>query len=523
MRAPLARRWHWLATAATVLALCGGCATLAPRDAAPSHAIAGDHEHGLGRIAADSLGGDGGSAFRPLPMADFALDARLALIERAERSLDLQYYQVDDDATSHQLLRALRDAAARGVRVRLLVDDLYTAGNRTLLLGLAAHSDVEVRLFNPFAAGRSGFASRFVLSLWEFGRVNHRMHNKLFIADGAFAIAGGRNIGDAYFRRSRDGNFVDFDLLLAGAVVPELAAIFDGYWNSPHVYPLQAVEQAGDDAAARRAAFDRQTADAGAARAPLAADAIDRLGRIPVSAELARPPLQLSRGSVRARADDPDKVSGSVPTARSVSAQFVAAVAAARTRVTLASPYFIPGEVGLQALRNARARGVQIELLTNTLAANDEPFAAAAYARYRPALLQMGVQIHELSSQRMKMSSVFRDAVGAGTGRSHAKLAVIDDHIVFVGSMNMDLRSARDNTELGLWVDSAELAAQVNAMLALVRAGGTYRLRLDERGERVLWIAGDDGTVVLDDEPELPLATRLKLNLLSPLVPEALL
>jgi len=517
---------HRLRTLAALalVTLASACAVLAPREATPSAAIAADAQQGLGRIAAASVGADRESGFRALPAAAFAMDARLALIERAGHSLDLQYYLVDDDEAGHLLLRALRDAAARGVRVRLLVDDLYTAGSGDLLLGLAAHPNVEVRLFNPFPSGRRAMTTRFALSLFDFARVNHRMHNKLFIADGAFAIAGGRNIADAYFRRGKDANFVDFDLLLAGAVVPELAAIFDRYWNSTHAYPLEAVETPGDDLGARREAFDRLTASADADRARLAPDVRDPLGHAPLSADLPQAPLHLAYGRVRVRADDPDKVRGTVPPSHSVSAAFVESCASAQHSIKLASPYFIPGDVGLDALRRARERGVTVELLTNTLAANDEPFAAAAYARYRPALLQMGVEVNEVSSQQMHRSHLFSQAIGSSTGRSHAKLTVIDDRIVFVGSMNMDLRSARANTELGLWIESPELAAQVNAMFDLVRAGATYRLRLDASHERVQWLARDgDAETVHDSDPELGAGMRLKLDLLSPLIPESLL
>jgi cardiolipin synthase C len=501
--------------------LSAACAALPAGESVPSALLPADRSHGLGRIAADSA--PQGSAFRALPAAAQALDARLALIQRAQHSIDLQTYQLHDDDAGRQVARALRDAAGRGARVRLLVDDLYSAENRTLLLELAAHRNVEVRLFNPFAAGRSLVLARYLVSLFDFARVNHRMHNKLLLVDGAFAIAGGRNIGDPYFRRGKDGNFVDFDLLLVGDVVPDLAAIFDRYWNSPHVRALHALESpdASDDVLHRR--FEQRTRldddapdaaprDTGALRHSL------------LSRDLDRPPLALLRGRVEALADDPDKVTGRIAPERSVTAWFVGAVDHARSRVTLVSPYFLPGERGLDVLRRARERGVQVELVTNTVAANDEPLVAAAYARYRKALLRMGVTIHEVGSGQLKTVRLFRDALGASTGRSHAKLTVIDGERVFVGSMNMDPRSARENTELGLLVDSAELAIEVQQLLDLLRSGATYRLRLDSSGEHVQWVAVDGGReTVHHDDPELPVRTRLKLDLLSPFIPEGLL
>ena len=187
---------------------------------------------------------DGLSAVRPLPQANFALDARLELIRRAQASLDVQTYQLGNDKTGRLILRELRDAARRGVRVRLLLDDFYTAGLDPLLLALAAEPKAQVRLFNPFANGREHMATRWLDFFTDFRRLNHRMHNKLFIADGAIAIAGGRNLADEYFLRSELANFIDFELLMAGPVVPESARIFDSYWNSDVVYPLQRVVRA---------------------------------------------------------------------------------------------------------------------------------------------------------------------------------------------------------------------------------------------------------------------------------------
>jgi len=521
---PDSQRMHGIGTLIVLLwtVLTAACATLPPPvDNVPSQALPADRAQGLGRIAADSA--SQGSAFRALPAAALALDARLTLLQRAQRSVDLQVYQLHDDAAGRQVARALRDAALRGARVRLLIDDLYTAENHTLLLELAAHPNIEVRLFNPFASGRSMVLARYLASLFDFARVNHRMHNKLMVVDSAFAVAGGRNLGDEYFRRSRDGNFVDFDLLLAGEVVPELAAIFDRYWNSGHCRPLHALETPDASDEALRLRFEQRTR-AGEEAAPAALHEANPLGQSALSRDIERPPLALLAGRVQVQADDPDKVTGRVAPERSVTAWFVGAVSAARSRVTLVSPYFIPGERGLDALRRARERGVQVELVTNTVAANDEPLVAAAYARYRKALLEMGVTIHEVGSGQLKTVGVFRDALGASIGRSHAKLTVIDGARVFVGSMNMDPRSARENTELGLLVDSAELAAQVQQLLDLLRSGATYRLRLDASGERVQWVGRDGATeTVYDTDPELKPGTRMKLNLLSPFIPEGLL
>jgi len=226
----------WTALAAILLA---GCGALPPRMDVPlSMATEPSPDSPLVRIAEVSTPSPELSGFRLMPHAAYSLDARIELTRRAKYSLDIQYYLIQNDLTGRLLLRNVRDAAKRGVQVRLLVDDLYTFGADPMFIGLSAFPNVEVRLFNPFCCGREGFMSRYLASLLDFRRVNHRMHNKLFIADSAMVVAGGRNIADEYFTRSMSGNFVDMDAFIVGAVVPKLVRIFDAYWNSEHAYPV---------------------------------------------------------------------------------------------------------------------------------------------------------------------------------------------------------------------------------------------------------------------------------------------
>ena len=225
----------WRAVLLTVAVALGGCAVLPSQVERPvSYARSDVADTRLAKIAAASTAAAAGpevSGFRLLADGAEAFDARVALIRRAEKTLDVQYYVIANDATGREFLRELQAAAARGVRVRILVDDLYATGQDELFAGLAAHDNVEVRLFNPLPVRGGGFAQRIVFSLHQFSRINHRMHNKLFIADGSFAVTGGRNIADEYFGRSGDANFIDMDLLSTGPVVAELAAVFDGFWN----------------------------------------------------------------------------------------------------------------------------------------------------------------------------------------------------------------------------------------------------------------------------------------------------
>ena len=250
---------------ALVLAGCAGLPPRAPEP--PTLSIAASPATTLGRAAASlSAAQDGLSSIRPLVEASFALDARFELMRRAQASLDVQTYQLGNDKTGRLLLRELRDAARRGVRVRLLLDDFYTAGMDRLLLGLAAEPNAEVRLFNPFVNARDHSATRWLEFFGDFRRLNHRMHNKLFVADGAMAIAGGRNLADEYFLRSEGANFIDFELIMAGPVVPEAARIFDAYWNSDVVYPLQRIAGATDSPAVLKAEFEAATSPAYAPR-----------------------------------------------------------------------------------------------------------------------------------------------------------------------------------------------------------------------------------------------------------------
>jgi putative cardiolipin synthase len=521
-------RWLALLAAAAVLALLQGCASLPPPvERTPSAAVPASADDLLGRIAAQSAPPGTQSGFRPLPLSAWSMDARLALVRHAQKTLDLQYYLLQNDVTGHTLLRAVRDAAQRGVRVRLLVDDLYTADSDRMLLAFAAYPNVEVRLFNPFPSGRAFALTRWVMALGDFSRVNHRMHNKMLIADGAFAVAGGRNIADEYFFSSKGGNFVDFDLLVAGEAVPRMASIFDIYWNSPRIYPLHALETSRKAPAELQADFEALTADAAQAYPSPPADKPDILGYLPLSADLQHPPLKLLHGHIDVFSDDPEKVSGRAEGGAdetTVTARAGKAMANAKSEVVVGSPYFIPGQPGMAGLRQARANGVRVEVMTNSLASNDEPFASAAYGRYRVEMLKLGAELYETDSSQLKNDSLIAAALHASIGRSHSKLIVIDRRTTFVGSMNMDFRSSRVNTELGMLVDSPELAQNVLSLAERVRAVGSFRLRLAQPGDRLQWVGNVNGAeTVYESDPGVDFGTRLQLWLLFPFISESLL
>jgi phosphatidylserine/phosphatidylglycerophosphate/cardiolipin synthase-like enzyme len=507
----------------------GGCAGL-PRQAAraPSQVLPAGPEAALVQAAAGVGLAPGRSGFRALPQAEHALDARLELIRRAEVSLDLQYYLVGDDATGHAVLAALRDAALRGVRVRLLVDDFHTLGLDDLLLGLAAYPGVEVRVFNPFASGRGNGLGRLVGLAADFRRLNHRMHNKLFIADGVFAIAGGRNLADAYFLRDADANFIDLDMLMAGAIVPQLGAWFDRYWNCELVYPIGALADDGLAPPQRREHFDARVALDTARPRPVPGR--DLLNQVPLGAALDHAPLEMTSADAGAFADTPSKADdaaqgGGEP---SVTARLFNGLRGAQQEVVLFSPYFIPGEHGLRQLGALQQRGVRVSVVTNSLASSDEPLASIAYGRYRSDLLRAGVRLFELSPEGLQRDPVTRKALGGTRGRLHAKLGFVDRHLVLVGSLNLDPRSARSNTELGIVIDSAELAGQLSGLFDLDRAAGLVEVQLAPDGSGLQRLAhGRTEAGAADAEDAAPPDTspwqRLRLFLLSHLVPEDLL
>ncbi len=507
---------------AALLVACGSLPALpAPT---PSKAIALDPDSALGHLAQISTPDESLSGFRLLPLGYYSIDARLELARRAERSLDVQYYFFNNDISGRTLLRSMRDAAQRGVRVRLLLDDLHTGGNDGLFLAFAAYNNVEVRLFNPFCCERErGPVGRLLGSLGDWARVNHRMHNKLFIADGAMAVIGGRNVSDEYFLRRLSGNFIDVDAFTIGFVLPPLEFLFDRYWNSQAVVPLGDIAHSDLDPQALRELFERETAPAPHAM-PQILPPNDILGYGPISDDLKSGRLGLVWGDARVFADHPDKPfdsrPGSVLAQTSVTYNLFEVIRTAQKEVVIESPYFVPGDLSLQMLRELRSRKVPVVVMTNSLASTDEPAVFTGYSRHRKALLKMGVDLYELSASRLQNNE--REYLfGKSLGRLHAKVAVIDQRWVFIGSMNLDPRSATINTELGALVDSPQLAREMLRIINIDRLQSAYRLRLTSVGNCCEWLE-DVGLKesILYEEPDSTAWMRTKAWLLSPFVPE---
>jgi cardiolipin synthase C len=513
------------ALALVVLLALGACSSLpvVDREALASEAIPLSTKTTLGRIAQQSSPAPELSGFRLMPLGLFSLDARVQLARRAEVSLDVQYYHFANDETGRWLLRALRDAAERGVRVRLLIDDLYTGGEDPLWHAFAAYKNVQVRLFNPFMQARGqGQGGRFLAGLNEWSRLNHRMHNKLLIADGAMAVIGGRNVANEYYLRGMSDNFVDVDAFTVGWIVPPLQFHFDRYWNSAAVYPLESISRSDKSPAELRALFEEWTGPKNTPP-PEELPPNDILGYGPIADDLDVGRLGLVWGEAFVFADHPDKpFDGSVggaPLDTSVTYNLFEVIRAAKTEVVASSPYFVPGDLSMQMLRDLRARGVSVSVMTNSLASTDEPVVHVGYSRYREELLHMGVDLYELSGSRLRQNK--REFLfGKSLGRLHAKIAVIDKQALFIGSMNLDPRSASINTELGAVVISPPLAKELLRIIDIDRLYSAYRVRLKANGRGIEWVTNDgEKEMVLGEEPDSTPWLRIKSWLLKPFVP----
>ena len=464
-----------------------------------------------------------------MPQGAHALDARLNLLRQAEHSLDLQVYLLADDEVGRNVLRELRDAAARGVRVRLLLDDFYTTDTEKYLLGLQTYPNVEIRLFNPFSTGRQNPLGRGLNLMGEFSRLNRRMHNKLLVADKALAIAGGRNLANEYFGKNSDYNFIDTDLLVAGALVTQLTDIFERYWNSDHVIPIQLFHHESDTFSQERSAVDERLSNPTLTPVFEPVQEPDLYGQPPLSHALVQGQHRFIHAQATAIADPPEKARGlgeaeGVAFSSTLTANYIETLRRARQEIFIYTPYFIPGKKGVERLHESRLKGVDIKVVTNAMSTSDEPLVSMAYSHYRPDLLRIGVQLFELSSARTSRDSLINKAFRRSKARLHAKMAFLDRRIVLIGSMNMDFRSAFQNTEMGIGIDSPELARMLMETYRADHFPGAYKVSFNGQSGSLYWTGeGDEDGTVHPSEPEVGVLQKLKLWLQMLLVPEELL
>ena len=441
-----------------------------------------------------------------------AFVARAALIQSAQKTLDIQYYIWKNDISGKLMIQMLRQAAQRGVRVRLLLDDNNTPGLDNLLALLNQEPNIEVRLFNPFA-NRNFRALGY---LTDFPRLNRRMHNKTLTADNQATILGGRNIGDEYFNVTTDTGFADLDILAVGPLVGEVSTDFDRYWASGSSYPfewivlqadaakgLQELEQGQSDNQAVLASYRRELQNS-----DLFSDI--RANRIP----WIRAPAHLI-------SDDPAKGLARDKNKPDIISLMNEALQSPQHEVYIVSPYFVPTEQGLRALSLLSQRGVRITVLTNSLQATDVAAVHSGYARYRRDLLKSGIKLYELKATQAVPKVKDRGLTGSSATSLHAKTFVVDRERVFIGSLNLDPRSARLNTEMGVVIESVPLATAMQTSLEETVPQYAYAVTLDQQ-QRLQWQDPESGSLSRK-EPQAGFWKRVAAKLLSFLPIEGLL
>ncbi len=543
------------------------CASLPSEvDRPVSTALANTTQTRLGQAVAAraaTAGTRNDSGFALVGSAELAFTSRMTLIRAAQKTLDLQYYAIHVDDTTDRMFDALREAAQRGVRVRILLDDFNTAGKNAQVLTLAFEKNIELRLFNPLPSGRGSAILRIVSSLRDVANLQRRMHNKIFVADNAIAITGGRNLGDTYFGQSEGVNFVDIDVLAAGRIARDLSRSFDQYWNNPLAYPVQslmtqkdieaikpkpAASAAGnpdkleDPAVLARIAQDATVGGSAGAGSTANKTTVARVVTAPggLTTTIAALPdstdlrlLTWTWAPSVMLVDKPSKIAADADSVEesqdSAVDGLLSLMSQAKTDLLIVSPYFVPGEMMMKQFADIRKRGVRVRVLTNSLASNDAPAAHAGYARYRKALLGLGVEIYEMRAEQQSSLSSFGSAAGSsgsssGASRAslHAKVVVIDSRLLVVGSMNLDLRSKLQNSEVAVVIRNPKLSLEATRMIEPGMIAGAYRVELING--QLTWRAPQgSGLKDTTTEPDASLGLRLMVNMIGPFAPDEML
>ena len=496
-----------IAATMLVVAALGGCASVPPGSDFPKHAsVAFPHPEDtkIAKQFADAANEhSGASGFRILSVGTEGFAIRVQLIAGAEHALDVQYFIFRGDKTGQLLTEALLHAADRGVHVRLLIDDSQLETGDVGVIALAAHPQIEIRLFNPFAYRGHQSALRGAEFLLHNPRLDFRMHNKLLVVDNAAALIGGRNVGDPYFQMDAAEQYADDDVFVVGPTVRALSTTFDEFWNSAFAIPVEALaggmpKDAALAAERRHLSVQhqeiRQKGDAYFKRA----ESGEPLGGILGG----QTPLVWATAKVVS--DSPNKkrvVAGSM-VGRLMYEPVAAAAAAATSELLMITPYFIPDPKELELLKTLRDRDVRVRILTNSLASTNELSAHSGYVRFRPELVQDGVELHELRAMLGNARGSGQTAALSRFGNYglHGKLFVFDRRRLFIGSMNFDQRSMNLNTEIGLIIDSPELAEQTAARFeAMTQPANAYRVALrpeSNGGAGLVWRTQEGGKSV---------------------------
>ncbi|HBV0976010.1 TPA: phospholipase D family protein [Citrobacter freundii] len=444
-----------------------------------------------------------------------AFAARYRLTEMAERTLDVQYYIWESDMSGLLLFSVLLAAAKRGVRVRLLLDDNNTPGLDDTLRLLDNHPNIEIRLFNPF----SFRILRALGYLTDFARLNRRMHNKSYTADGVVTLVGGRNIGDAYFGTGEQPLFSDLDVMAIGPVVQDVADDFERYWHCRSVSTLQNVLEVAEPASTQKIELPESWYNDDITRRYL-----HKLETSQFMTHLDQRSLPLIWARTRLLSDDPAKGEGKAPRHSLLPQRLFDVMGSPTERIDIISAYFVPTRAGVAQLLRLVRKGVKIAILTNSLAANDVAVVHAGYARWRKKLLRYGVELYELKPTRDRVSAVHDRGLTGNSGSSlHAKTFSIDGRKVFIGSLNFDPRSTLLNTEMGFVIESEVLAELIHKRFMQSQREMAWQLRLDRWG-RINCVDRLSGSEqVLKKEPATGFWKRVLVKLASVLPIEWLL
>ena len=445
----------------------------------------------------------GESGFYPLSWGVDALAARLVLAEHAELSIDAQYYHVTDDIVSQCFFDALLRAADRGVLVRLLIDDVFTKGKDCGLAGLDSHPNFSVRIFNPFARRKA----RFIDGIMDFRRVNRRMHNKSFTIDGLITIIGGRNIGDEYYGAGEDVNFGDLDVLAIGPIVEDVSGMFEQFWNHKTATNLSSFARMPADTATELA---RIRALLEASRAEIRDSKYSNAVRKRFLEYLDNNESLFTWSPYSLAADSPGK--SEAPQTVTIRKPLQETINGARSELLIISPYFVPRKAGVLAFTKLQNRGVDITVVTNSLAANNQPSVHAGYAPSRQALLKSGVKLYEVRADAHVPGAEFA-AGNSAKATLHTKSFIVDRREWFVGSFNFDPRSANINTEMGVIIRSPVLAQRAAESFLAALPGRTYEVVLNDKG-KLEWCGIEGNKVVVHNkEPQTTWLQRFSAKL----------
>ncbi|MES2069121.1 MAG: phospholipase D family protein [Pseudomonadota bacterium] len=511
-----------------IFAILSGCASLPPGSDFPknrSAALAHPEETRLGRQFDNAARKHGGnSGFRIVPVGADGFLIRMQMINAAERTLDLQYFIFRGDETGRLLTEAVLHAADRGVRVRILIDDGETVVGDDQISALEAHTSVEIRIFNPFRYRGHSMLFRATEFMLNSARLDYRMHNKLLVVDNAIALLGGRNIGDQYFQMDPSSQFADDDVFAAGPIARQLSTTFDEYWNSALAIPTAAL--AGDKASDSALTEHREVLSEQSRK--LKADGTDYVKRVasgePFNGMISgRLPLIWAHAQLVCDSPDKKKVENGVTVGQLMHKAVASVTSAVQSELLMVTPYLIPGQEGMKLLQDLRQHQVRVRILTSSLESSSVLPAQAGYMHYRRPLLESGVELYEVRSLlgNAKGSGETAEISRYGNYSLHAKLFVFDRQRLFIGSMNFDQRSMHLNTEIGLIIDSPELARQIAARFeAMVQPANSYSLvlRPGEAGKPagLVWRTQEGGKAVeYDEEPARSSWQRTKVNMLS--------